>query len=89
MIAKEQSEIKEQISGLFDQNNFDHDAKENKILFLISMIGLLEAVNTGVDIFEPGKCVSLILIKIILFFVSLIGIALFILLKSKKQKVNL
>ena len=85
MIEKEQSEIKEQISGLFEQNNFYHDAKENKILFLISMIGLLEAVNTGVDIFEPGKCVSLIL-KIILFFVSLIGIALFILLKSKKNK---
>ena len=45
MIEKEQNEIKTQIEDLFTQKNFEHDHKENGILFLLSLLSIVEAVD--------------------------------------------
>lgn len=55
MIEKEQTEIKEQIAGLFEQKNFDHDRRENRILFWLSVFGIVEAANTCVELFFHGE----------------------------------
>ena len=45
MIEKEQSEIKEQIEGLFEHRNYVHDKKENRILFFLSLLSIAEATD--------------------------------------------
>ena len=75
MIEKEQNEIKDQIMGLFEQKNFNHDRKENGILFWLSVLGIFEAVNTAVDIFSAHTEESFIFpgIKLGLIGITTIG----------------
>lgn len=52
MIEKEQSEIKDQIEGLFEQKNFYHDRKENVILFILSLLSVVEATDIVCNILD-------------------------------------
>ncbi|MBR6743989.1 MAG: hypothetical protein IKM00_02085 [Clostridia bacterium] len=53
MIEKEQSEIKEQIEGLFEHRNYVHDKKENRILFWLSLLSIAEATDIVTNLFIP------------------------------------
>lgn len=55
MIEKEKSEIKEQIEGSFEHENYIHDKKENRMLLLISFLGIVELARTLVDLFGADE----------------------------------
>ncbi len=79
MIEKEQTEIKEQIAGLFEQKNFDHDRKENGILFWLSVLGLVEAANTFVDLcyIESMESLPISCIKFGLIAIAVLSASIF------------
>ncbi len=80
MIEKEQNEIKAQIEGLFTQKNFDHDRKENRILFWLSVLSIVDASAVLVEIFSDG------LASICAKLGTIVGIGLIALLLYKRKK---
>ena len=84
MIEKEQNEIKEQINGLFEQKNFDHDRKENRILFWLSLFGVVEAANTAVDMFSLEEGGSGLNLCIKVGVIMAVGLTVFFTYQRKK-----
>lgn len=84
MIEKEQNEIKEQINGLFEQKNFDHDRKENRILFWLSLFGAVEAANTAVDMFSLEEGSSGLNLCIKVGVIMAVGLTVFFTYQRKK-----
>ena len=77
MIEKQQNEIKEQIEGLFEQRNFEHDKMENSFLFWIAMLGIIDIINTVVDLFynNCNGSVEALYVSIFKILLSLVIIA--------------
>jgi hypothetical protein len=75
MIEKEQNEIKEQIAGLFEQKKFKHDSNENRILFWLASLGIVEVIDIVVNMF--GDASPLWLIKLGLLVPLLIAFVLY------------
>ena len=55
MIEKQKAEIKEQIEGSFNHANYIHDKKENRMLLVISFLGIVELARTLVDLFGADE----------------------------------
>lgn len=81
LIQKEQNEIKDQIAQLFERTNYEHNKEENIILFILSVMGSVEAVDLVINVIcKPEESIlwgqkagafAVVIVVIVLLFVAL------------------